>query len=400
MKSPQVNASVSTRVMSNVKPWALGLLTASLLVAAGCSSSGFKPEEHKPAKLQKIPAPTQTLTQVWRDSIGAEAKYDPLRPQLDILNDKVYAAARDGRVYAWDLHDKSIWETKTKQNITSGVIAADGLVVVGTGKGDIIALGADDGKVRWKHNTGASILAPAAISGGRVVVLGNDGTVTAVDQNTGEQVWTYDIPMPPLSVRGSSSPVIFDDNTVIVAGASGRIYGLDLATGVPKWERRVAVSSGTSEVQRLIDIDGDPLVSGRQLFAVSYQGQLTSVNIDSQQVGWIFDVSSLKSLAEGLGNIYTTTSDGKVIAVDERSGKKVWEMNDLAYRGLSNPVILGRYLVVGDAQGYIHLIDQTEGKIVGRVDVSGAVTELRVVNDRLLVNTDKGRLSIWQVPQS
>ncbi len=111
MKSPQVNASVSTRVMSAVKPWTLGLLAASVLVAAGCSSSGFKPEEHKPAKLPKLTAPVQSLKEVWRDSIGAEAKYDPLRPQLDFLNDRVYAAARDGKVYAWDMHDKSLWET-------------------------------------------------------------------------------------------------------------------------------------------------------------------------------------------------------------------------------------------------------------------------------------------------
>ncbi|AXI03024.1 outer membrane protein assembly factor BamB [Aquirhabdus parva] len=403
MKLPTVSAVKQASLPTNLMSWssasktAMALVTVSALVLTGCGSSkDFKPEVHKPSKLPTLTAPAQSLGLVWKDSIGGEDKVDPLRPQLDVLNGNVYAASHSGRVYAWDAAGKQLWQVKTKQDITSGVTAADGIVVFGTGKGAVVALDAQDGKVRWSRSTGASILSPALVSGGRVVALGNDGTVTATDTTSGQSVWTYDIPMPALSVRGTSAPVLFDDNTVIVAGASGRIYALDLATGVPKWERRVAVSAGTSEVQRLIDIDGDPLVSGRQLYVVSYQGQLTAMNIDNQQVNWIVDASSLKTPAEGLGNIYVSTAEGKILAIDEQTGKVAWTQDSLAYRGLSNPVVLGRYLVVGDQDGYLHLIEQTEGKIVGRVSTSGAVSTLRVVGDRLLVNSAKGNLSIWQ----
>lgn len=395
MNLPNVNALKQTS-LPKMSAVVLAMVAASALTLVGCSGKSFKPEEYSPSKLPQITATAQTLALVWNDSIGSEEQRDRLRPQLDVQDGNVYAASHSGHVYAWSATGQKLWQVKTKQKITGGVTAADGIVVFGTAEGNIVALDAKSGKTLWTKPTGASILAPALVSNQRVVVFGNDGTVTATDSATGQMAWTFDIPMPALSNRGTSAPVLFDGNTVIVAGASGRIYGLDLTTGVPKWDRRIAISDGVSEVQRLIDVDGDPIVSGRQLYVVSYQGQLASMNLDNQQINWVVETSSLRSPAEGLGNIYVSTTDGKVLAIDAQSGKAVWTLDALAYRGLSNPVVVGRYLVVGDSKGYLHIIEQTEGKVVGRVQTSGAVSTLRVVNDRLLVNSSKGALSIWQ----
>lgn len=396
MNLPIVTALKQTS-LPKMSAMALAIVAASVLTLAGCSSDkDLKPIEHKPSKLPVLTAQSQTLALVWKDSIGGEEKLDPLRPQLDVQDGNVYAASHSGRIYAWNATGQKLWQVKTKYEITSGVSVANGVLVYGTAKGNVVALDAKTGKQLWIQTTGSSILAPALISGDRVVTLGADGSVTASDLKTGQVAWAYDIPTPTLSLRGSSAPVIFDENTVIVAGDAGRIYALDLVTGVPKWERRVAVSDGSSEVQRLIDINGDPLISGRQLYVVSYQGQLTAMNIDNQQVNWVVDTSSLRTPAEGLGNIYITTVDGKILAVDEQSGKNAWTQEALSYRGLSNPVVLGRYLIVGDASGYLHIIEQTEGKVIGRVKTSGAISTLRVVGDRLLVNSAKGALSIWQ----
>lgn len=395
MNLPNVNP-LKQISLPKISAVALTVLAAGSLTLSGCSNNDFKPVVPKPSKLPVLTAPAQSLALVWKDSIGSEDSRDPLRPQLDVQDGNIYAASHSGRVYAWNATGQKLWQVKTQQEITGGVTAGEGIVVVGTTKGNVVALDAKTGKTLWTKNTSSSILAPALVSDHRVVVLGNDGTVTATDSVTGQAVWTFDIPMPSLSVRGTSAPVLFDGNTVIVAGAAGRIYGLDLATGVPKWERRIAVSDGTSEVQRLIDVDGDPLVSGRQLYVVSYQGQLAAMNLDDQQINWVIDTSSLRGPAEGLGNIYVSTTDGKILAVDEQTGKTVWTLDALSYRGLSNPVVLGRYLVVGDAKGYLHIIEQTEGKVVGRVSTSGAISTLRVVGDRLLVNSSTGALSIWQ----
>lgn len=371
------------------------LLLSSVLLVMGCSSS-LKPVEYKPAKLPELNQQTQSLSRVWQDSIGGAIKTDPLRLQLALLDGVTLAASREGAVEAWSATGQRLWQRDLEQPISSGVVAAGDLALVTTRSGQVLALDPKTGTTRWTAQTTASVLSPALISADRVVLTANDGSVTGLEQATGKQVWSFSIPVPSLSVRGAAAPVLFDQSTVIVAGATGRIYGLDLRTGIPRWERRVAVSAGRTDVQRLIDIDGDPLVSGRQLYVVSYQGQIVAVDLDSQRVRWDADSSSLRGLTTGLGSLYVATVDGHLQAYDEKDGQLLWEVKDLAHRQLSNPVVLGRYLVVGDYDGYLHIIEQTEGKIVGRVRTSGAIRQLNVIDDQLLVNSATGALSIWR----
>lgn len=380
---------------SSLKPLASTLLISSVLFLMGCSSS-LKPVEHKPAKLPKLSQPTQSLNSIWKERIGGAIKSDPLRLQVAIVDGITLAANRDGEIEAWSATGQRLWQRDLKQPITSGVSATADLAVVTTRSGAILALNPKTGETRWTAQTSASVLSPALIGVDRVVLVASDGSVTGLEQATGKQVWSFTIAVPTLSVRGTAAPVLFDQSTVIIAGASGRIYGLDLRTGIPRWERRVAVSAGRTDVQRLIDIDGDPLVSGRQLYVVSYQGQIVAVDLDSQRVRWDADTSSLRGLTTGLGNIYVATTDGNLQAYDERDGQLLWEIKDLAYRQLSNPVVLGRWLVVGDYDGYLHIIEQTEGKIVGRVRTRGAIRQLNVIDDQLLVNSATGALSIWR----
>jgi len=390
-----MHANASLHAQALRRPRLVVALLSSALLLAGCSSS-IKPVEYKPAKLPTLNQPSQSLSRVWQDSIGGASKTDPLRLQLAVLDGVTLAASREGQLEAWSANGQRLWQRDLKQPITSGVAAAGTLAVVTTRSGQILGLDPKNGTTRWTAQTSATVLSPALIGEDRVVVTANDGSVTGLEQATGKQVWSFGIPVPSLSVRGAAAPILFDQNTVIIAGATGRIYGLDLRTGIPRWERRVAVSSGRTDVQRLIDIDGDPLVSGRQLYVVSYQGQIVAVDLDSQRVRWDADTSSLRGLTTGLGNIYASTTDGRVQAYDEKDGELLWEVKDLAHRQLSNPVVLGRYLVVGDYDGYLHIIEQTEGKLVGRVRTDGAIRQLNVIDDQLLVNSATGALSIWR----
>lgn len=370
-------------------------LLSSVLLVAGCSSSP-KPVEQKPAKLPTLTQPSQVLNRVWDAQIGGANKADPLRLQMATIDGVIVAAGRGGELAAWSATGQRLWQRDLKQSISSGVSASADVAVVTTREGQVLAFDPKTGSTRWSAQTATSVLSPALISEQRVVLNTNDGAIVGLDLVTGKQVWTFNIPVPSLSMRGTAAPVLFDQNTVIIAGATGRIYGLDLRTGIPRWERRVAVSAGRTDIQRLIDIDGDPLVSGRQLYVVSYQGQIVAVDLDSQRVRWDADTSSLRNLTTGLGNIYAATTDGHLQAYDERDGQLLWEVKDLAHRQLSNPVVFGRHLVVGDYQGYLHIIEQTEGKIVGRVRTNGAVRQLSVIDDQLLVNSATGALSIWR----
>lgn len=382
--------------MNNMlKPLVLPCCIALALMTA-CSSK--KPEEHKPSPLPKL-SQTQKLTPVFKASIASSEKHDPLRLQLDATSEAIYAVSRKGDVNAYSLNGKKLWEkrvAKKEKEISSGVSVGGGVVVVGSASGTLYALDATTGEAKWQRQLSGSILAPSLIHGDRVVTFSNDGTVFGTDLNSGQAVWTFDVPSIALSMRGSAAPVMADEDTVVLASANGYVFGLDVSSGVPKWQRRVAISEGRSEVQRLTDIDGDPVFDNGQMFTVSYQGQVTAVDLQSQRVMWSQETSSLRGLTVANGLVFVATTDGKVQAYNQQTGEPAWAQDALAYRELSNPVTIGQYLVVGDAEGYLHLLEPATGTIQGRVKSSGEVRQIRAINNRLYVDTRTGHLSVWQ----
>jgi len=308
----------------------------------------------------------------------------------------IFAINPNGEISAYQGKQR-LWQKKvSKAGLSAGVEAASGLVIAGNTKGQLFALDQQTGEQRWAAQLSGAIIAPSLVHADRVITVANDGMVFAHEVSTGKQVWTYKLPNVQFSLRGMAAPVALDPRHVLIASANGYIYALDAVTGVPKMQRRVAVSDGRSDIQRLNDIDGEPVVAGQFVVTTSYQGQVTVLDLASQQVIWSEDASSIQR-PEVVGNgVFVAQTDGKITAYEITSGQKLWENDQLLNRQLSNPVMLGTDLVVGDLDGVLHLIDPSTGQIVGRSKTSGEVRTLRVIDNQLYVSTRKGAYSIWQ----
>ena len=373
-------------------PFALTILTVALL---GCSSNKIKVEQVKPNPLPKL-VQAKALVPVFSQSVSATSKEDPLRLRLDVDNGVIFALDPKGEVTAYQGKQR-LWQQKvSKQGLSSGVEAAEGTVIVGNKKGQLFALDQATGEQKWTAQLSGAILSASLIQAGRVVTLSNDGTVYAHDLATGQQVWTYNLPDVQFSLRGTASPIALDPRTVLIASSNAYVYALDILTGVPRMQRRVAVSDGRSDVQRLNDIDGDPVVAGQFLVTTSFQGQVTVTDLASQQVLWSENASSIQLPEVSNNTVYVTQADGKITAYALTTGEQLWQNDSLLNRQLSNPVVLGQDLVVGDLEGVLHLIDPNSGQLIGRSKTSGEVRSLRVIDGQLYVSTRKGALSVWQ----
>ncbi|WP_218208827.1 outer membrane protein assembly factor BamB [Acinetobacter sp. F9] len=370
-------------------------LTVLTLALAGCAGKTNKVPEVKPNPLPKL-TQAKTLVPVFSTSVSATDAADPLRLRLDADNGVVFAIDPKGEVSAFKGKQR-LWQKKvSKDNLSSGVEAAEGLVVVGSQKGQLFALDQQTGEQKWTAQLTGALLAPSLIHAGRVISVSNDGMVYAHEVASGAQVWTYNLPNVQFSLRGMAAPVPLDARNVLIASSNAYIYALDALSGVPKLQRRVAVSDGRSDIQRLVDIDGEPVVAGQFVVTTSYQGQVTVLDLASQQVIWSEDASSIQR-PEVVGNgVFVAQTDGKIKAFEISSGQPLWENDQLLNRQLSNPVMLGTDLVVGDLDGVLHLIDPRTGQITGRSKTSGEVRNLRVIDNQLYVSTRKGTLSIWQ----
>ncbi|ENX12136.1 outer membrane assembly lipoprotein YfgL [Acinetobacter sp. CIP 64.2] len=378
--------------MQNKLKLPLAIAIASALLV-GCSSNKVK--EAKPNPLPKI-VQEQSLNLVFSQSVSSTNAAESLRLQLDTDNGVIFAIDPDGQISAYKGKQR-LWKSKiTKQELTAGVEAGEGIVVSGNRKGQLFALDQATGEQKWTAKLSGAILSPSLIQSGRVITIANDGTVFAHDAVTGQQVWAYKLPNVQFSLRGQPAPVRLDERTVLIGSANAYIYALDIISGVPRFQRRVAISEGRSDIQRLVDVVGDPVVAGQYLVTTSFQGQVTVTDLATQRVVWSEDASSTNSAEVADDKVFVATTDGKLNAYSLATGELVWQNEELLNRKLSNPVMLGQNLVVGDLDGVLHLINPASGKLIGRAKTSGEVRSLRVIDNQLYVATRKGALSIWQ----
>ena len=370
-------------------------LTVLSIAMVGCSSNKVKVEDVKPNPLPKI-AQSASLALVGSYKVSSTSAEDPLRLTMKSDQGVLFLLDPKGSVSAYKGKQR-VWEKEvSKIGLSSGVEAANGLVIVGNSKGQLYALDQATGAEKWTVNLSSALISTALVQADRVVVVANDGTVYGLNAATGQQVWTYKLPSEQLSLRGQASPVSLDGRTVLLASSNAFIYAIDSITGTLRMQRRVAVSDGRSDIQRLIDIDGEPIVAGQFVVTTSYQGQVTVLDLASQQVVWSEDSSSTKR-PEVVGNgVFVASTDGKLTAYEITTGHKLWENDNLLNRKLSNPVILGSQLVVGDLDGYLHIIDPQSGQLIGRSKTSGEVRSLRVIDNQLYASTQKGALTVWQ----
>ena len=378
----------------NIKiPFAFAILTAALM---GCSSHQPKVEKIKPNPLPKLVQAKQ-LVPVFSTSVSATAENDPLRLQMATDNNMLFAVDPKGTVEAFQ-NNKRVWATQTtkKQGLSAGVVAGQGIVVAGNEKGELFGLDQQTGQIKWTSQLSAPIITPSHIQLGRVITVSNDGNVYAHDVQTGQQLWVYHLPSVEFSLRGQAAPIALDPNNVLVATANGYVYGIDVITGVARLQRQVSVAEGRTDVARLNDVLGDPVMMGQFLVTAGYQGQLTVNDLQQQRVVWSQDVSSSKRPEVTQTAVYATTTDGKILAYDLITGEKLWENTQLLNRNLSNPVMLGSDLVVGDFDGVLNLVDPSTGNLIGRSKTKGDITSLRVIDGQLYVSTQKGALSVWQ----
>ncbi len=274
-------------------------------------------------------------------------------------------------------------------------------MLVGTLRGEVLALDVSTGEERWRSQVSSEVLAAPAVNGDIVLVQTQDDRLIALEMDTGAQRWSYESSPAVLTLRGTGAPLL--TNQLAVAGlSSGKVVALDTRRGLPVWEQRVAIPQGRSELERVVDIDGGLLLSGGTLYVTSYQGRAAALELESGRVLWQRDASSYSGAALGYGSVYLSLADGTVEGIDERSTTALWRNESMARRQLSAPAVFSSYVVVGDIEGYLHLLSQVDGRFVARerIDSSGVRARPVVEGDWLYAFGNDGKLVALTIRQA
>ena len=356
--------------------WLRGVgVCCALAVLAACSSTPDKP---KPAAL---PAVTGGLTvkKVWANAIG------PVTTPLlaSVHGSRVALASTQGQVVLLDgLTGQDLWRVKLNDAIQAGVGGDGQRFAVVTRRNEVVAI--QDGKVSWRHALSAMSLTPPLVAGGRVFVLSADRTVTALDGATGQKLWAQQRTGEPLVLNQAGLLLPFGDTLMV--GWGGRLVALNPQNGGVRWETMVANSRGTNEVERLVDLVAGADRSGATLCARAFQSSVACVDASRGVSLWSRSAQGHEGLAGDDQRVYGVESDSKVIAWQRQNGQVAWTQEALRFRGLSAPLVLGRSVVLGDADGVLHFLARQDGQALLRVSTDGsAIVGRPVAVDQTLV---------------
>ncbi len=335
-----------------------------LILLSGCF--GSKDNAEPPSPLVEF-TPTITIKTLWTADIGSSDDTSHTKLIPVVYNELIFTASNEGLIQALNLaNGEPLWEQKIDTPISGGPGIGEGLAIVGTQKGEVIALSEIDGTEKWRTQISSEILATPRINQGIVIVRTIDGKLFGLDSQNGNRIWIYERTRSSLlSLRGTSTPILVQD--LIIAGFdNGKIALLELKTGKVLWETAIAIPSGRTELERMVDIDADPILKDNIVYVTSYQGHTVAIDLMKGGLLWQKRLSSYAGLGVDTNYLYVTDPNSHVHALKRFSGDDWWKQDKLQARGITAPVSIGDYVVVGDMEGYLHWMRQSDGGFVAR----------------------------------
>ena len=367
-----------------------------LALMAGCSTiSSLNPFASK-AK-GNVPVPlvelkgSMAVRTAWKLEVGKSQNYE-FTPAL--VGSTLIVAGGDGTIARVDAATgKAAWRIKASKPLSAGVGSDGNLLVVGAVKGAVMAFDMN-GKAMWTAQASSEVLSAPVVGEGMVVVRSIDNRIIGLDAKTGEKKWTVQRPSPPLTLRTAPGMAIAGKD-VLVAQPGGKLVSLLIANGSPRWEIAVGESRGATELERVTDIGGTPVVIENEVCAVSYQGRVGCFDLMTGTARWTKELSSQVGVAVDQRFLFATSDKGDVLAFNREGGVSAWKNDKLGFRRLSTPVSYGRAVAVGDYQGYIHFLSREDGAFLARAATDGsAVTGTPLVaGSNLIFQTQNGTVT-------
>lgn len=350
---------------------------------------------------RRIPEPLKNFQQQveikknWQINIGSGGGYF-LQPALG--ENSIYAAAANGDLSKIDQQTgKLLWRMPLAKKLSAGVASHNQLIVIVTQRGDVLAINDEgaSGKLKWATNISGEVLSSPLVSHNMVVVKTTDGRVIAMNSNDGRILWRFRSPVTSLNLRTVSDLQFVNEDLILVGFTGGNVVILNSKDGELIWQTAISYPRGVTEVERINDVTGQPVIVGSILCTATFQGRIGCIDSQSKQIIWDKPFSSYSGLAANSDLLVAGDEWSKITAFHVQDGRQQWENNQLKSRQLSSPLLIGKAVVVGDYQGFLHFLSQSEGNLIARVETDGSPITVKPIlapDDLLIVQTQKGGL--------
>ena len=370
-----------------VTAFLLGSVTLALVACSG------NQRVRKPAEL--VPVANQfDMQPVWSTSVGSSESFN-FHPV--VAGDAVYAASHSGNLTKIDLNTgNKVWQASVPERLSIGP-GSDGRTTVAVStKGTVFAYD-DTGKQIWKVSVGSEVLSEPIVAAGIVIVRALDNRFIGLDALTGNRKWVYQRQQSALSLRVGYGMLAIGNEVIVTGFAGGRFGMIAIANGGLIWETPVSFPKGFSEIERLNDVTAKPSMEGEIICAVSYQGRIGCGQARTGNLLWFKDYSSYTGTSQSADMVFSANEKSYVTAFATKDGRQIWENTQLTFRDVGESLAIGKVLLMGDAQGYIHAFSQSNGELIARIrhDSSPISAAPIAVGGLILIQSQGGKIAAY-----
>ena len=350
-------------------------------------------EDEKPNELTKEFSEKFSLDKSWSLNVFKSMPSGKVRISSDDKN--IYVFDSKGEIKSISKNGRKTWSNNLDTNVSTGITLGFNKLLLSSSDGNVFCLEKSSGEILWQYSTEGEILAPPATDGDIVAIQNIDGRITAVDLDTGKFRWDYRSVIPNLTLRGTSEPSFYE-GFLFVGFSNGNLAKIEPRSGVTQWEIPITTSKETSEIGRIVDIDGNFVFSGGIAFVATFQGDIAALDARSGRFIWKEKTSTANDLLSSRGKVILIDEKDQVIAYSQNNGDLEWLNKDFYLRELTSPKKIKSLIVYGDFQGYLHVLDTNQGEQVARQRISRSkIISVSVEEETVLALDSKGKLSLF-----
>lgn len=365
----------------------------TLLFIAACSSPD---NSEPPAELTKIANP-EYVRELWSVDTGFGAAESFIDQQPLVMGSKIYTIDIRGFIRQIDAKSgRSDWRYDSGLSSLAGLSGNDKGLLATSREGQVTLFEFDGKKLKlkWQQQLNSEIRSRAVLNKNQVIVRTVDGKLSVLSAKTGEVQWSVSRRVPALSLTGNSYPIVTDD-LVISGFDNGKLAAFERENGSTVWETTVGSPSGRTEIERLVDLDGQFILRDGVIYISSFQGNLSAITANSGQVVWTRKFSSFQAVEADDETLYLTDDRSHLWAIDRRTGSAFWKQEVLNARKITAPRLVDNKLVVADLEGYVHFLDKTDGRLLTRIQtqIKRYISQPQIIDSSVIVFDITGQLT-------
>jgi len=348
-------------------------LSIILILISSCSTLAFWEDDSdgeviEPVALQSFKN-EYPISIEWKKSFKGENNLGSFRPSF--YSGNMLVADPQGNIASLNPQSgKENWKINLDRELAAGVASGFGKLIVSDLNGFVVAIDSETLEIIWEKNIGGEVLSKAVVSASLILVKNSVGELVALSALSGEKKWSFRSQLPALTVRGTGESII-ENGIVFSTFDNGRLGAFQLETGFFLWDAPISFVEGSSELENLIDGDSAPVIAKQLIFATNYQGNLTAFDIAQKRPVWNANASSFYSPIVANNMIMVIQDDGSILSFSLANLSPSWASEEYLRRELSSGAAYKNLLLIGDLDGYVHVINPMTGITVGRKKVSG-----------------------------